>query len=137
MSEKKNVSLAAVFLIVPLVMVIVAGCHFIPGRDCGISQAIKIIPELTQFELGENSECIYVQDRKSFSRIYLARKKGGYLSLGLFCNQLVKHEICSLPPAEEEILHFQMIQLEKYYICLLYTSPSPRDRQKSRMPSSA
>ena len=25
----------------------------------------------------------------------------------------------------------------KGYICLLYTSPSPRDRQKSRMPSSA
>ena len=25
----------------------------------------------------------------------------------------------------------------KPYICLLYTSPSPRDRQKSRMPSSA
>ena len=26
---------------------------------------------------------------------------------------------------------------EKYHSCLLYTSPSPRDRQKSRMPSSA
>ena len=26
---------------------------------------------------------------------------------------------------------------EEYGICLLYTSPSPRDRQKSRMPSSA
>ena len=25
----------------------------------------------------------------------------------------------------------------RYYFCLLYTSPSPRDRQKSRMPSSA
>ena len=25
----------------------------------------------------------------------------------------------------------------KYKDCLLYTSPSPRDRQKSRMPSSA
>ena len=25
----------------------------------------------------------------------------------------------------------------RYDICLLYTSPSPRDRQKSRMPSSA
>ena len=24
-----------------------------------------------------------------------------------------------------------------FYNCLLYTSPSPRDRQKSRMPSSA
>ena len=28
-------------------------------------------------------------------------------------------------------------QIESYYTCLLYTSPSPRDRQKSRMPSSA
>ena len=26
---------------------------------------------------------------------------------------------------------------DKYNFCLLYTSPSPRDRQKSRMPSSA
>ena len=26
---------------------------------------------------------------------------------------------------------------ESEYVCLLYTSPSPRDRQKSRMPSSA
>ena len=28
-------------------------------------------------------------------------------------------------------------QSNGYYVCLLYTSPSPRDRQKSRMPSSA
>ena len=27
--------------------------------------------------------------------------------------------------------------LNGFYTCLLYTSPSPRDRQKSRMPSSA
>ena len=27
--------------------------------------------------------------------------------------------------------------LLRYRVCLLYTSPSPRDRQKSRMPSSA
>ena len=26
---------------------------------------------------------------------------------------------------------------EQYYICLLYTSPSPRDVEESRMPSSA
>ena len=25
----------------------------------------------------------------------------------------------------------------EYYVCLLYTSPSPRDRTRSRMPSSA
>ena len=28
-------------------------------------------------------------------------------------------------------------QQPEAYVCLLYTSPSPRDRQKSRMPSSA
>ena len=28
-------------------------------------------------------------------------------------------------------------RLDLYKTCLLYTSPSPRDRQKSRMPSSA
>ena len=28
-------------------------------------------------------------------------------------------------------------EADKFEICLLYTSPSPRDRQKSRMPSSA
>ena len=31
----------------------------------------------------------------------------------------------------------RMVEAERFYICLLYTSPSPRDRQKSRMPSSA
>ena len=30
-----------------------------------------------------------------------------------------------------------LFRLEEYCVCLLYTSPSPRDRQKSRMPSSA
>ena len=29
------------------------------------------------------------------------------------------------------------VNIEKLMDCLLYTSPSPRDRQKSRMPSSA
>ena len=29
------------------------------------------------------------------------------------------------------------LKLIKYLICLLYTSPSPRDRTRSRMPSSA
>ena len=28
-------------------------------------------------------------------------------------------------------------RVRSYFRCLLYTSPSPRDRQKSRMPSSA
>ena len=36
---------------------------------------------------------------------------------------------------EAEEIELQIKQT--YLYCLLYTSPSPRDRQKSRMPSSA
>ena len=35
------------------------------------------------------------------------------------------------------IPHTKNMKVRSYEICLLYTSPSPRDRQKSRMPSSA
>ena len=39
---------------------------------------------------------------------------------------------------DHENVHIdQMKSGELDYDCLLYTSPSPRDRQKSRMPSSA
>ena len=31
----------------------------------------------------------------------------------------------------------RLSDLQQRWACLLYTSPSPRDRQKSRMPSSA
>ena len=31
----------------------------------------------------------------------------------------------------------ELLEGDKWDVCLLYTSPSPRDRQKSRMPSSA
>ena len=34
-------------------------------------------------------------------------------------------------------LYDYVLNGQKLDICLLYTSPSPRDRQKSRMPSSA
>ena len=33
--------------------------------------------------------------------------------------------------------YFDELEFHPEQICLLYTSPSPRDRQKSRMPSSA
>ena len=39
---------------------------------------------------------------------------------------------------DEDIISMAYIgEGSEYDICLLYTSPSPRDRQKSRMPSSA
>ena len=38
--------------------------------------------------------------------------------------------------SDEEFAMFKSL-IDELSICLLYTSPSPRDRQKSRMPSSA
>ena len=54
-------------------------------------------------------------------------------------------EVISVPYGEKEILkegtEVQIMQAlggsYTVYTCLLYTSPSPRDRTRSRMPSSA
>ena len=53
-------------------------------------------------------------------------KKGGQKHLGLPVFNTVKEA------KESEGANATMI-----YVCLLYTSPSPRDRTRSRMPSSA
>ena len=45
----------------------------------------------------------------------------------------VAQAICDLEANSNDL----KAELRELYICLLYTSPSPRDRQKSRMPSSA
>ena len=45
-----------------------------------------------------------------------------------------------LPEHEKELVMVKKLLISPmlvHYFCLLYTSPSPRDRQKSRMPSSA
>ena len=58
----------------------------------------------------------------------------GRLMLNIICSvaQWEREEICARTRAG-------MVYLKKQgvYICLLYTSPSPRDRTRSRMPSSA
>ena len=43
----------------------------------------------------------------------------------------------ALLAAVPQVQDLAMITVEQVANCLLYTSPSPRDRQKSRMPSSA
>ena len=42
-----------------------------------------------------------------------------------------------LKVVEEDDMKLTGALVTHYHPCLLYTSPSPRDRQKSRMPSSA
>ena len=44
-----------------------------------------------------------------------------------------KYNLCEY----DSCVYFKQSDDPTYLFCLLYTSPSPRDRQKSRMPSSA
>ena len=50
---------------------------------------------------------------------------GGTYSLGNYTDE------------EKNALSTMKMQMEDFYSCLLYTSPSPRDMRRSRMPSSA
>ena len=49
-------------------------------------------------------------------------------------NHPVRREILEIVNKAKKISKKELL---KVLICLLYTSPSPRDRQRSRMPSSA
>ena len=55
------------------------------------------------------------------------------LALGLFACLFVEKGLQNILPAYADDIRIAAM----LFICLLYTSPSPRDRQKSRMPSSA
>ena len=70
----------------------------------------------------ENS-CVIKAERENF-------KLSGYAALPTFSrgSTNLQHIFINQRPVKDKIL---------IGACLLYTSPSPRDRQKSRMPSSA
>ena len=71
---------------------------------------------------------------KHINNVYLA--KGSSASYDFLFRILYGEDIEIAYPKDNMIAPSQSKWLE-YTICLLYTSPSPRDRQKSRMPSSA
>ena len=50
---------------------------------------------------------------------------------------LVNSEHAKLDEAPMHVRFLEAYLIEEYPVCLLYTSPSPRDRTRSRMPSSA
>ena len=54
---------------------------------------------------------------------------------GLMAEQRL--DIHQFGPGVEQVGGVSMPQLVRADLCLLYTSPSPRDRTRSRMPSSA
>ena len=55
-------------------------------------------------------------------------------SLMVFASAGIRHAVGPFLKPMVADLH---VDRASFSLCLLYTSPSPRDRQKSRMPSSA
>ena len=55
------------------------------------------------------------------------------ITAGMTVDQLAKVDLCYAPPYSPAMDNI----ITAADICLLYTSPSPRDRTRSRMPSSA
>ena len=81
----------------------------IPVQGNNESELQTILSKLRKNKLGLDS-------------IIIARGGGNREDLMLFDNEIIAREIATFPIP---------------VICLLYTSPSPRDRTRSRMPSSA
>ena len=79
----------------------------------------------------ENVKVIYNNKRANFDFDLLERFEAGLSLTGTEIKSIRAHHI-SLQRS-----FVQAKDNELWLICLLYTSPSPRDRTRSRMPSSA
>ena len=98
-------------------------------------------------KLRENDDDYYndIKKRERLSNLYKNLVESDFIYTYLFINE----EEVDLTPENRKIESEMIFHLSlntfmelagtshEFRICLLYTSPSPRDRQKSRMPSSA
>ena len=88
----------------------------------------------------ERAETQLAQEQHKLERLENRKK---YLEKGERTKRT--HRLCnlggtieSLAPEVKDLTRTEMTELmEHIFSCLLYTSPSPRDRTRSRMPSSA
>ena len=103
----------------------------------GITLAKEINSHLEKSVLDSNDNDVYVDPEKIYQVMKFLKETSGF-----------SFDLLSSITAVDYYDHFEvvyhlksLITLSKATIkakvCLLYTSPSPRDRQKSRMPSSA
>ena len=102
-----------------------------PGRV--ITAGMPELPPGTMLE-----KMRWLEANADYIRLQMLREPRGYP--GLCCNAVVPSDN---PAADagfivmEQTEYPPMSGSNTICVCLLYTSPSPRDRQKSRMPSSA
>ena len=103
--------------------------------------AAKYALEESRYGYGDASKAnkTYAELKKKTDKAFLAAEKKQSLADSLqnelkVLNSFIKQTNDALYTIDGEK---QLLERQLSKLCLLYTSPSPRDRQKSRMPSSA
>ena len=118
----------------------------LPGRSdfSTLTQWLSDNSVIHRFTLEGDSQILWVQDEQAVEPVRLAATEwlkedrgvdgtigvARHLKSGIELNQ-------PITPLTLILLFLSLLGFALVSICLLYTSPSPRDRQKSRMPSSA
>ena len=76
---------------------------------------------------------------KFFNEIHKEEEQKEMAKIGHYLLEQIKEFNQKLVPCHKDIYgpNFVLLDGNMYLICLLYTSPSPRDATLSRMPSSA
>ena len=91
--------------------------------DAG-GKAVSCVGDVTAVDFGER----FVQTAlKEFGKLDIIVNNAGY----------TWDSVIQKMSDEQFMAMIEVHTMTPFRICLLYTSPSPRDRQKSRMPSSA
>ncbi len=108
----------------------------IPGLEDGVIALVDIdgerlglakeLVEMVMTKLGKNWEVIASTDRREV-----------IAGSDFIINQIEVHGLETVKMEYEIPLKYGVKQCIGDTVCLLYTSPSPRDRTRSRMPSSA
>ena len=145
---------ALVGIVAELVLALIAVWVFEPGAaDIQLAEKAQWIPSLgATFHLGVDGVSILFLPLTAFV-ILLAMLSGGTVaarSTRWFCANLLllQAAVIGVHVSLDLVLFFlfwELMLIPSYFLirmwgvgpCLLYTSPSPRDRQKTRMPSSA
>ena len=87
-------------------------------------------------DIGPHTYSVYVP-RRTIGRVMCSGKMMGTRVVEKGLKQIVMSPKCSYAAKSFELMAGVSMAVRVSQTCLLYTSPSPRDKRQSRMPSSA